>query len=126
VMHHVGARSEDVVCRDGFADAVHVEVVPDKERRGMRERGVCGVPAAATASTGADWPLDCVACVLPLTHTIHLHVSVLGNVQHIELTDGSLYLSSAWYAVTGDGAVASWQHSPWPPAAVELAVAWAS
>jgi hypothetical protein len=105
-MHHVGARSEDVVCRDGFADAVHVEVVPDKERRGMRERGVCGVP--------------------PLTHTIHLHVSVLGNVQHIELTDGSLYLSSAWYAVTGDGAVASWQHSPWPPAAVELVEAWAS
>ena len=125
-MHHVGARSEDVVCRDGFADAVHVEVVPDKERRGMREREVCGVPAAATASTGADWPLDCVACVLPLSHTIHLHVSVLGHVQHIELTDGSLYLSSAWYAVTGDGAVASWQHSPWPPAAVELAVAWAS
>ena len=126
VMHHVGARSEDVVCRDWFADAVHVEAVPDKERRGMRERGVCGVPAAATAGTVADWPLDCVACVLPLMHMIHLHVSVLGNVKHIELTGGILYLAAAWYAVTGDGTVASWQHSPWPHAAVELAVAGAS
>ncbi len=110
----------------GLGIRVHVEEIPDKDRRGMRERGVCGVPAALAAYTGADGPLDCAACVLPLMHIIHLHVSVPGNVQHIELTDGSLYLAAAWHAVTGDGAVASLQHSPWLASAVELAVAGAS
>lgn len=83
-MHHVGLREGSRI------SAMLVGMVPDKVRRGMRERGVCGAPAAATADTGADRPLHCVACMLLLMHRIHIHEqSVSNNLKLMELTDGT-------------------------------------
>jgi len=92
-------RSQDAVWRDAVAGAAHVGV--EKERRGMRERGFCGVPAAGEA---AERPSERVGCLLSLLYapcTIACQCLTTLSVHRAD-RDVSLYLAAAWHAERED------------------------